>query len=169
VKQLFLFYIGGEAPGANIEVHDVQFVAAESPQQAFPRLIERWYGIPSSLHIDTYTRVTWADGYDVALAAEQPKDDEKLWFLNIGGYRPGHIAELHACGLFIARSQAEAKKRAKKSLLTGAVLQHTDDQVDVDDCIHLADVDGLHVHLTPNPHGSADGQPEFQGYLRLAD
>ena len=169
MKHLFLFYVGGEAPGANIEVHDVQFVAAETPQQAFPRLIERWYGIPESLHVDTYSRVTWADGYDVALASEPPRSDHRLWFLNIGGYRPGHIAELHACGLFVARSRAEAKKRAKKALLTDAVLRHTDDQIDIDDCLHVSDVDGLHVHLTPNADGSDAGQPEFQGYLRLTD
>ena len=166
---LFLFYVGGEVEGATIEVHDVQFVAAETREAAHPVLRSRWWGTPSSLHIDTCTRVTWADGYDVSLSNDEPTGVERLWFVNLGGYRPKVIGELHACGLFVAATAAEARAKAKASLLTGATLQHTDDQVDVDDCLQLAEVDGLHVHLAPNPSGSDDGQPEFQGYLPIGD
>lgn len=31
---LFMFYIGGNAGKSNIEVHDIQFVAANEPQDA---------------------------------------------------------------------------------------------------------------------------------------
>mgnify|MGYP006163572549 CR=1 FL=1 len=36
--QLFLVYLGGTAPGANIELHDVRFVAAPQIEQAYPQL-----------------------------------------------------------------------------------------------------------------------------------
>jgi hypothetical protein len=41
------------------------------------------------------------------------------------------------------------KQRAKSHLLGGTDSLHTDDLLDVDDCLDIAQVDGLHVHLEP--------------------
>ena len=41
---LLMFYVGGTAPGANIELHDVQFAAADRPEEAYPLLREKWFG-----------------------------------------------------------------------------------------------------------------------------
>ncbi len=38
---LLMFYVGGTAPGANIELHDVQFAAADRPEEAYPLLREK--------------------------------------------------------------------------------------------------------------------------------
>lgn len=32
--KLYMFYVGGNAGKSNIEVHDIQFVAANSPEEA---------------------------------------------------------------------------------------------------------------------------------------
>ena len=35
---LYMFYVGGNAGKSNIEVHDIQFVAARVPNDAWPAL-----------------------------------------------------------------------------------------------------------------------------------
>lgn len=37
---LYMFYVGGNAGKSNIEVHDIQFVAASAPEDAWPALRE---------------------------------------------------------------------------------------------------------------------------------
>ncbi|MCP6553529.1 DUF1543 domain-containing protein, partial [Klebsiella pneumoniae] len=41
---LFMFYVGGNAGKSNIEVHDIQFVVARTPEEAWPALREAWFG-----------------------------------------------------------------------------------------------------------------------------
>lgn len=55
------------------------------------------------------------------------------------------------------------KKRAMQSLLKGKLHQHKDNLKDVDDCLLLDKVCGLHIHLTPDEKG-APFVPEWQGY-----
>jgi hypothetical protein len=163
MPKLHLFYLGGHAPGSNLEVHDVQFVACDEPEEAYDALNDRWWGEKSSLHLDGYAVVEWADGYDIALRPEPAPTDRRLFFVNLGGYVEGELAEAHRFGFFVARSAGEAKKLAKASMLVDAIRPHTDDNVAVDDCLLLADVGGFHIHLTPNP-GGKPLTPAWQGY-----
>jgi hypothetical protein len=159
-----MFYLGGSAPKANIEVHDVQFVAANDVTEAYPILMDSWFGEPSSLHIDAYATVTWADGYDVGLRTEPSASALRLYFVNMGGTVPGALQETHEFGLFVSDSLAGAKKKALTSLLVSTAGQHHDNFMDVDDCLILSALQGMHVHLAPNPHGEPV-QPAFQGYI----
>jgi hypothetical protein len=85
---LFMFYVGGNAGKSNIEVHDIQFVVARTPEEAWPALREAWFGDADKIHIDGYSRIRWADGYEVTLARTPAHDGVKLFFVNAGGYRP---------------------------------------------------------------------------------
>jgi len=163
-----MFYVGGTAPGANIELHDVQFVAAEQPEEAYPLLREKWFGDKSKVHIDGYARIEWADGYDVMLCAAPFHGPEKLFFVNVGGYRSDELAELHQFGLFVAHSADEAKEKAKQVLLTGSFQQHKDDLAEVDDCLLLHSLQGYHIHLKANALGEA-ARPLWQGYLPIGE
>ena len=69
---LYMFYVGGNAGKSNIEVHDIQFVAARKPNDAWPALREAWFGDSDKIHIDGYSRITWADGYSVTLSPSRP-------------------------------------------------------------------------------------------------
>jgi len=166
MPEIFMFYLGGSASGANIEVHDVQFAVGDKPEDAFPILVARWFGIKASLHVDAYTVLRWADGWDVTLSREPSAAEERLYFVNLGGYRPDDFAELHKFGLFVATSAGEAKAKAKASLLTDVSKQHRDDQMLVDECLLLADVQGFHIHLKANPRGRPDGVT-WQGYRMI--
>lgn len=163
-----MFYVGGTAPGANIELHDVQFVAAEQPEEAFPLLREKWFGDKSKVHIDGYARIEWADGYDVMLCAAPFHGPQKLFFVNVGGYRSDELAELHQFGLFVAHSADEAKEKAKQVLLTGSFQQHKDDLAEVDDCLLLHSLQGYHIHLKANALGEP-ARPLWQGYLPIGE
>ncbi|MBF7015511.1 DUF1543 domain-containing protein, partial [Novosphingobium sp. HR1a] len=68
--KLFAIYIGGEFPGANIEVHDLRFVVANTIEETYAALRRDWWGVPRSLHIDCWAQITHADGHDVSLRSE---------------------------------------------------------------------------------------------------
>ncbi|MGM3163126.1 DUF1543 domain-containing protein [Dickeya undicola] len=163
---LFMYYVGGRAQGANIELHDVQFAAVERPEDGFPLLKANWFGDKSQVHVDSYTPCQWADGYDITLSSQPFHGREKLWFVNMGGYLPYNPAEVHQFGLFVATNAEQAKQRAKAVLLTDVLQQHKDDLRDVDDCLPLTLLDRWYIHLTANPAGQVS-PPLWQGYHPL--
>lgn len=160
---LYIFYLGGNAGKSNIEVHDVQFVAAHTPEEAWPMLREAWFGDADKVHIDGYALVVWADGYAVTLADSPQKGTKRLWFVNAGAYHPASLAELHAFDLFVADDIKEAKAKGLASLLTGALQQHKDNLKDVDDCLLLEKIGNKYIHLIPSEQGTPF-RPEWQGY-----
>ncbi len=161
--KLFMVYLGGTAPGANIELHDVRFVVGETIAATYPQLREQWFGEVKGLHLDSYLELHNIDGYALRLVTEQPEQDAQLFFVNFGGYYPGKIAEQHEFMLCVASSAVEAKARAKAVLLTDADSQHKDDLLALDDCLPLNSVNGYYIQLVPNG-GNQPLQPDWSGY-----
>lgn len=160
---LFMIYVGGRADKANIELHDVLFAAGKTIADTHEQLRAKWFGSPESLHLDSYLRIDNVDGYRVRLQPDPPQHREKLFFVNLGGYDPASIAELHEFGLFVETSSGAAKVRAKNTLLHGRQQQHKDDLFAVDDCLVLSSVDRYFVHLQRG--GEAQPQvPDWFGY-----
>lgn len=161
--QLYLVYLGGKAPGANIELHDVRFVAGDSIEACYPLLREQWIGSLAGLHLDSYMQVKHIDGFAVSLASTAQQSEHKLFFVNFGGYYPDKIAEQHEFMLCVAKDAAEAKNRARQTLLTDADKQHKDDVMELDDCFAIEQLQGLHIQLTPS--GQAQPmRPDWSGY-----
>ncbi|BBF70960.1 DUF1543 domain-containing protein [Sphingomonas bisphenolicum] len=155
--KLFAIYVGGEFPGANIEIHDVRFVVANRIEETHAELRRQWWGIPKSLHIDCWAEITHADGYDVTLRPEPFTGMERLYFVNLGGYEPGEFAERHRNLFVVADSEPKAKSRALKSIRHWSD-PHRDDLYEAEQafCLSARSGDtGLHVHLIPcsQPHG----------------
>jgi hypothetical protein len=147
IQKLFAVYLGGRAPKCYTELHDVVFVVAPTIEATYERLMDKWFGDPLRLHIDSWIMLDHVDGYRVVLNQQSSNQPEKLYFVNLGAYRPGEFTELHANLLLVGRDVTEIKQRAKQSLLQGAITVHTDDLFDVDDCLRIAEIDGYHVHL----------------------
>ena len=103
--KLFAIYIGGEHPGANIEVHDMRFVAAPSIEDTYEALKRQWWGRPGSLHIDCWSELSHADGYEIALRPEPFFGPERLFYVNLGGYDRIEFAEKHR-NVFVVASLA---------------------------------------------------------------
>ena len=56
-KYLFLVVIGGRAPKANIELHDVRWVIGSKIEDTFDSLRKNWFGSNEGLHIDSYKKI----------------------------------------------------------------------------------------------------------------
>lgn len=161
--KLFLVYLGGKAPGANIELHDVRFVVAENIADTHETLRNQWFGTVTGLHIDSYMQVNDIDGYAVSLAKEKQQTSHKLYFVNLGGYYPEQIAEQHEFLLCVATSEYDAKQKAKQQLLANADSKHKDDLLELDECFAIEQLQGWHIHLTAS--GKAQPmRPDWSGY-----
>ena len=168
---MFLVVLGGRAPGCHIELHDVRFVAGTTIEAAIPELRRQWFGRREGLHLDAYLAVRAVDGWAVSLGRQPPAPrPERLWFVNLGAYRPDSLAELHHFGLVVARSPQAAKAAAKRQWLRRALHLHKDDLSAVDDCLAIEQLELLggerwHVQLEPHPEGLNPSQvPDWFGY-----
>ena len=148
-KKLFAVYLGGRAPRCNTELHDVVFVVGETIEGCYERLMDKWFGNPLKVHLDSWIELRVVDGHRIALKNVPAAADKKFYFINLGAYLPGQFTELHANAFVVAASEAEVKKRAKSELLKGTQSIHTDDLYDIDDCLEIGEVDSQYVHLEP--------------------
>ena len=145
---LFLVVLGGRIAGAHIELHDVRFVAGTSIDDTLPQLRRQWFGARKGLHLDSWMTVRFVDGYRVVLRPEPFAGPERLWFVNMGGYDPRQLAELHAFGLFVATSPQAAKAAARRRLLPEVLERHKDDLHGVEPALAGGVDDCLEVQLS---------------------
>jgi hypothetical protein len=149
MPKLFAVYLGGNAAGSNIEVHDVQFAVGENIEDTYEDLLDRWHGVPDGLHLDSYMPLEIVDGHRVTLSRTERSHDISLYFVNLGAYRPGAFGEYHASKFIVASDISTVKRRAKLELMRGwGSPVHKDDLFEVDDCIQVA-AQGWHIHLEP--------------------
>jgi len=153
--KLFAVYLGGRAPKCNTELHDVVFVVGESVPATYEELMDKWFGDPLRLHVDSWVELRVVDGHEVRLREQPVAGEKKLYFINLGAYLPGQFTEVHANAFVVAGSEQEVKARAKRDLLRGAEAVHTDDLYDIDDCLEISEVDGHHIGLVPTQETQA--------------
>ena len=157
--------LGAPPPRANTHLLDVAFAVGASLEAVHDQLLDGWFGDPRGLHVDAWCFLESVAGYRVRLLRAPPDNGLHLYFINIGGYRPGVFGEHHAWGFFGAPNKAEAKQRAKHTLLQDHEETHKDALHEIDDCLQVARIGDWHVHLTPD----ADARdPEISnGYFPL--
>ena len=75
---LYLVVLGGTAKKANIELHDVRWVIGSKIEDTHDTLRKDWFGSPKGLHIDSYKKIKYLDGYKINLIYfEKDKIDKK--------------------------------------------------------------------------------------------
>jgi len=75
---LYLVVLGGRAEKANIELHDVRWVIGSKIEDTYDTLRKQWFGSPKGLHIDSYKKIKYIDGYKINLINfENDKIDKK--------------------------------------------------------------------------------------------
>lgn len=175
-QKLFAVYLGGRAPGANIELHDVVFVTGASLIETYPKLKEKWFGYPEKIpHIDSYIELTHADGFQIRLT-EKRNRDYKLYFVNFGAYSENLFGEVHQSAFYVAKNKAEATKKARQELCVGMIQTHLDDHLeveglieydtfDVDDVLEIENVDGYYLDLIPAEESKTS--LACPGYIKL--
>jgi hypothetical protein len=150
--KLFAFYLGGKASKARLEVHDVVFCVGDNYKSCFDDIKNKWFGIPTNLHIDAYMEVCYADGYEVKVikSNEQLHQIPKnLYFINLGGSKPAEFFEYHKSDFVVAGSQMGAMSRAKSKFNVDFDDKHVDNALDIDNCINInKELDGYKIYLT---------------------
>ena len=180
---LYLVVLGGRVEKANVELHDVRWVIGSSIEDTYDVLRKDWFGSLRGLHIDSYKKIDYVDGYKINLKNIENKQsknkklfnknniDENLWFVNIGGYNPSSMQEKHEFGLFVAGSSSEAKNRAKSKLLKGFKKKHKDDIATLknfttlDDCEIIKRIGNWEIELIlENNNVEETNYPDWYGY-----
>ena len=183
---LYLVVLGGRAEKANIELHDVRWVVGSKIEDTYDTLRRDWFGSPKGLHIDSYKKIKYIDGYKINLInfekdkIEKKRLDKKikakkyLWFVNIGGYDSTSMQEKHKFGLVTASNKFEAKKIAKSKWLIGCKKKHKDNIFSLemlnscDDCEQIKKIGNWQIELTPhNEFIEENNYPDWYGYKRI--
>jgi len=149
--KLFMLLLGGKPEGRHTEQHDVlftiapDFAATETDARAF------WPEAPK-IHVDAWREVTRQDGYWISVIPKKSADQKdalKLFFINLGGYKPNEFEEFHYKMIIVAKSMDEAIRSAKTSAFflhhpgpSKNALPHVDDKygIDVDDAYNVEDI-----------------------------
>ncbi|RYY90677.1 MAG: DUF1543 domain-containing protein [Chitinophagaceae bacterium] len=145
-----MILLGCRPAGRHTEQHDIFFTIANNLEAAKPA-ISRFWPDGGKLHIDAWRSVTSVNGYSVEVVARDAADNEQdalhLYFVNLGGYKPGVFEEFHYKMLVVATDKSAAISEAKKTAFyqhTGfkGADSHIDDKygVDVDDVEAIEDI-----------------------------
>ncbi|MBD1395730.1 DUF1543 domain-containing protein [Pontibacter sp. JH31] len=149
--KLFMLMLGCRPEGRNTEQHDMLFAIGEQVSDLVPAIKAFWPEAKGNIHVDAWREVRQVNGHQIQVV---PKEDlpakpgaGKLFFLNLGGYKPGEFDEFHYKMLAVAENQAGAIQQAKQTAFykhTGfkGAASHIDDKfgVDVDEVYEVKDI-----------------------------
>lgn len=149
-----MLLLGCKPKGRHTEQHDIFFTIGASLKSIVPHIKAFWPD-GGTIHIDAWREITHVEGYAIEAvkkqklnsSAVQSKEKLKLFFINLGGYKPGEFEEFHYRTIVPAINTAEAIKSAKQTsfyLHTGfkGASSHIDDKygIDVDDVYTIDDI-----------------------------
>ncbi len=151
--RLFVVMLGGRHARANTEVHDVVFAVAPTIEQTHAQLRAQWFGEAAGLHIDSWMAVDGVAQWQVRFTETPPEEGTPtLYFVNLGGYLPDTFGEDHRYLLVVAADAVEAKRTALQQAHAQWLKPHRDALLEVDSCLPLGPIGGLHVQLQPGAH-----------------
>ncbi len=144
--ELFMVVVGGKPEGRFTEQHDVFFGIADELKELVPSMYEFWPALEGRMHIDSWRKVGKVDGYNIQIiekSEQNPNNSKRLYFVNLGGYKPNDMEEYHYKQLVVAANLAEATKIAKDTVFwKHHESSHIDDKygIDVDDIYEVVDL-----------------------------
>jgi len=164
--KLFMLLIGCRPLGRHTEQHDVFFTIGHQLKDLIPAMKNFWPEAKKNIHLDAWREVKQVGDYDVNIVLKEEGANQasaaKLFFINLGGYKPGEFDEFHYKMLLACADKAAAIKESKQTAFykhTGfkGAPSHVDDKygIDVDDMFEIedilpADVKGAYeIVLTP--------------------
>ena len=179
---LYMILLGCRPPGRLTEQHDIFLGIAADLKSLIPDMVKHWPEVKGKIHIDAWQQVQHANGYKIGIQARGELFDEErqvqLFFINLGGYKPGDFEEYHYKMVVAAKDSAEAVKLAKQTAFfqhtgyAGAVA-HIDDKygIDVDDVYRIVDILPPHIreryHITLVRDSNTLPDELHIGYLSL--
>ncbi len=149
LQKLYMIMLGCKPEGRMTEQHDVFFGIGDSLKSLIPQMNAFWPEAKGKLHIDAWREVSTVGNHKIQVI---PKDSElaslqKLFFINLGGYKPNEFDEFHYKVLATGETLSEATKKSKTTAFfkhygfKGAT-SHIDEKygVDIDDQYNVADI-----------------------------
>lgn len=180
MNYLYMIILGCRPAGRLIEQHDVFFGIAPSLKALIPAMKRAWPEAKGVMHIDAWRRVTQVGNFSIQVrpGAATQQSGQALFFINLGGYKPGEFEEFHYKLLAVAANKGLAIQQAKQTAFykhTGfkGAESHVDDKygVDVDDVHEIQDIlpeeFKSDYHLVINEHTAAEDALNI-GYYKLA-
>ena len=149
--KLFMLLIGCRPAGRHTEQHDVFFTIGHQIKDLIPAIKIFWPEAKNTMHLDAWREVKQVGDYDVTIIPKQSGAKQvsaiKLFFINLGGYKPDEFDEFHYKILLASTDKAAAIKESKQTAFykhtcfKGAP-SHVDDKygVDVDDLFEIEDI-----------------------------
>ncbi|MEP7253237.1 MAG: DUF1543 domain-containing protein [Ginsengibacter sp.] len=151
--KLFMLLIGCKPAGRNTEQHDVFFTIASSLADTISSLKKFWPEAKETLHVDAWREVNHVDGHNVLISLNENNVlaagmfSERLYFVNLGGYKPEEFEEFHYKMIVIAPEKGDAIRQSKltafyKHCGFKGASSHVDDKygIDVDDVYGIEDI-----------------------------
>lgn len=179
-QSLFMVMLGATPPGRLTEQHDIFFGIGNNLKELVPNMKAFWPEAKGRIHIDAWRKITTIDSFKIEVCSrkENSTNQEKLFFINLGGYKEKEFEEYHYKVLTVAKNKAEAIKKAKQTTFykhcgfKGAT-SHIDDKygVDVDDIYDIEDILAPHYKekfsLKITKSDSSDTDVLEIGYLKI--
>jgi len=151
--KLYMILMGCKPKGRHTEQNDIFFGIAQSLKELIPDMEAFWPG-SGKLHIDAWREVTRVENYLVSVIEKSPtkesgksQSNQKLFFINLGGYKKKEFEEYHYKMLAVGTEKTEAIQLAKQTAFykhTGfkGADSHIDDKygIDVDDIYQIEDI-----------------------------
>ncbi len=154
-----MLLLGCRPEGRLTEQHDVFFGIAENLKELIPHIKKFWPETKGNIHIDAWREVTQVNNYSVTIIertypligfdslSDEKVAEEKLFFVNLGGYKTEEFDEFHYKLLAIAKTPGEAIQQAKQTAFykhTGfkGATSHIDDKygIDIDDVHNIKEI-----------------------------
>jgi hypothetical protein len=145
--KLYMIMLGATPKGRFTEQHDIFFGIGNSLTELVPAMKNFWPEANGKIHIDAWREVTFIDGYSISIVPKKENESQKLFFINLGGYKENEFEEYHYKVLCIGDTLAQASKKAKATAFykhfgfKGAE-SHIDDKygIDIDDIYNVTDI-----------------------------
>jgi len=176
-----MILLGCRPAGRNTEQHDLFFAIGRSLSDVKSDIIDFWKENNGKVHIDAWREVTAVDSYTIEVVNKQgaaSSRKEKLFFINLGGYKQNEFEEFHYRMLTVATDKGTAIQKAKQTAFyqhTGfeGAVSHIDDKygVDVDEIYEIEDILSSHlkekfnIRITKAKNTRADEL--HLGYLKI--
>ncbi len=171
--KLFMLLLGCKPAGRHTEQHDIFFTIAFHLADIIPSLTEFWTESKGDIHVDAWREVKNVDGYRIEIAgndfAEPLENKNRLYFINLGGYKENEFEEFHYKMIVVAPEKGDAIRQSKQTAFykhTGfkGAPAHVDDKygIDVDNAYAIEDIlseeikKKYRIHISQENHGEED-------------
>lgn len=179
--KLYMIMLGCTPKGRFTEQHDIFFGIGNSLAELIPQMKAFWPEANGKIHIDAWREVSNVENHILTIVPKNTPNtsSEKLFFINLGGYKENEFEEYHYKLLAVANTMAEATKKAKSTAFykhfgfKGAS-SHIDDKYgfDVDDIHSVSEIisadlkEEFTIKITPSTTVLTE-DPLHIGYLKL--